>query len=99
MNKGASLIQKPWYCDEVLISLQKVQRVFVHPLLNAGNFYSFVIIYQPYDLQHFLSLKWWDIMLVLLKSTTTCREYIKHSNDNQMCLAQAVREKKIVRKE
>lgn len=38
-------------------------------------------------------------MLVLLKSTTTGREYIKRSNDNQMCLAQAEREKKIVRKE
>lgn len=89
MNKGASFTQNLWHCDEVLISLQKVQRVFVHPLLNAGNFYSFVIVYQPYDLQHFLSLKRWDTMLVLFKSTTTGREYTKHANDNQMRLTQA----------
>jgi len=50
-------------------------------------------IYQPYALQQFLSLNW-DMVLVLFKSTTRDRAYIKHENGNQMWLAQTKREKR-----
>lgn len=86
----------PWslcYCDNVLPSLQGEQRgFFVHSLLNVSNFCSFMTVYQPYALQQFLSLNW-NTVLVLFKSATRDRAYIKHENGNQMWLTQTEREK------
>lgn len=49
-------------------------------------------VYQPYALQQFLSLNW-NTVLVLFKSATRDRAYIKHENGNQMWLTQTEREK------